>query len=290
MYTFERSVVLQHLEQFLESCPQQERERIDPKMYKCISDMAAVERMLSILELHRPNFAYLAQSPFLQPRQAWQVHFWLVVRPSDLSCTRLDLGSVLESSASFRMPMGRRDEQWLAQRDRAQQNLSYLWRKARHAYQMILEASKVPPTLIETQLAMMKQGDSLENKAQLDLEKQQILGRLEAAKQRALAKSMIPNKDTTATFISQPDQSAHRIQEPAKDKTKSRPDAPSASANPHTKYATAFANLVIDDEIHETEKPPPALYTLEQTSTAFQVISLMFPDRSKGIAEDGEND
>ena len=34
-YTFERSVVLQHLEKFLETCSRQETERIDQEMYKC---------------------------------------------------------------------------------------------------------------------------------------------------------------------------------------------------------------------------------------------------------------
>lgn len=69
-YTFERSVVLQHLEKFLETCSRQETERIDQEMYKCISNMAAVERMLSILGLHRPNFTFSAQNPFHQPSQA----------------------------------------------------------------------------------------------------------------------------------------------------------------------------------------------------------------------------
>ena len=97
--------------------------------------MAVVERMLSILELHRRNFAYLAESPFFQPSQIWRVQL-------------------------FRMPTGKRDEQWLSRRDWAQQALSDLWRKARHVYQMMLEASGVSQKLIEPQLAMMKQGIS----------------------------------------------------------------------------------------------------------------------------------
>lgn len=170
--TFERSVVLQHLEKFLETKEgRRDIDRIDPEMYRCISDMAAVERMLSILGLHRPNFGYLVQHPFLQPRLAWDIHFWLLMKPSNLTCTRMDLGSALESSTKFRMPIGRRDEQWLAQRDSAQQNLNGLWKKAREAYQMMLEASEVPHSSIEPQLAMMKQGDSPENKARLDLER-----------------------------------------------------------------------------------------------------------------------
>ena len=110
-------MVLQHLEKFLETCPRQETERIDQEMYKCVSDMAAVERMLSILELHRPNFAYIAKNPFSQPSQTWRVHSRLVLEPCKLTCADMGLGSALDMSARFRMPTGKRDEQWLSQRD-----------------------------------------------------------------------------------------------------------------------------------------------------------------------------
>ena len=286
--TFERSVVLQHLEKFLETCPRQEIERIDQQMYKCISEMAAIERMLSILELHRPNFAYLAQNAFSQLSEAWRVRLWLSVKPSKLTCAEMDLGSALESSARFRMPMGRRDEEWLSQRDQAQLALGNLWGKARHAYRMILEASNVPQHLIDLQLEMMKQGDSPENKAQLDVERQQILGRLHTARQKALAKSVIPPKDTTGRLSAHRDQLVHPTQEPRKEKTKTRPDAPSPSASLHAKYAALFANLVSDDEVDEKEKLPPVLYHLKQGSTAFQVVSLMFPDRNNSIEEGGK--
>lgn len=289
LYTFERSVILQHLEKYLETkLGRQETERIDPEMYRCISDMAAVERMLSILELHRPNFEYLALHPFLQPRHAWQVHFWLLIKPSNLSCAKMDLGFVLESSAKFRMPTGRRDEQWLTQRDVAQQDLNDLWRKAREAYQMMLEASKVPQEFIEPQLAMMRQGTSLDNRAQLDLEKRQILGRLQAARQRTFAESIIPPKDSTSGSTQYHEHPASHIQEPAKSKTKTRPEDTSASADQRAKYAAFFAKFTVDEELKEAEKPPPILYTLERGSKQFQTISSMLPDRSKSIEEAGK--
>ena len=286
--TFERSVVLQHLEKFLEICPRQETERIDQEMYKCISDMAAVERMLSILELHRPNFAYLATNPFSQLNHTWRVHYRLLKKPNKLTCADMGLGSALELSARFRMPTGKRDEQWLTQRDQAQQALNDLWRKARHVYQMILEASEVSQSLIEPQLAMMKQGVSPSFVRELDGEREQILRRLETARQRAVAKSVIPERDTASSLLTPRDQPAHQIQAPAKEKIKSRPDDLSASARLHAKYAAAFANLVIDDELDGIEKPPPVLYTFKHNSIPSQVIALMFPDRSSGIEEGGK--
>lgn len=81
---------------------------------------------------------------------------------------------------------------------------------------MTMEASKLSQFLIEPQLAMMKQGDSPENKAQLKIERQQIPGRLRAARQRALAKRAIPPKDTASGFPADRDQIAPHIQEPAK--------------------------------------------------------------------------
>ena len=287
-FTFERSVVLQHLEKFLETCPPQEMERIDREMYKCISDMAAVERMLSMLELHRPHFASDIYFYFFQPRQAWGVHSKLLLKPSKLDCKSMDLGSALESSARFRMPGGIRNEQWLIQRDQAQQNLSNLWEKARHVYQRMLEASDVSQDLIEPQLALMKQGDSPEHKAQLDLERHQILGRLRTARQTAVSKSTIPPKNGTDDFQIHRDQPASHIQEPAKEKIKTRPDASSTSGDLHREYAAALANLTIhDNDINESEKPAPILYTLKRKSMAFQVIAMMFPDRSKGTEETG---
>ena len=265
-----------------------ETERIDQEMYKCISDMAAVERMLSILELHRPDFAYLAEHPFSQPSRTWRVHLRLLLKPSTMTAADMGLGSALELSARSRIPTGKRDEQWLSQRDQAQQALNDLWRKARHVYQMLSEASEVSQSLIEPQLAMMKQGVSPEVTDELDRERLQILGRLETARQKAAAKSVNLQKDTANSLSTPRDQPAHQIQAPAKDKIKSRPDALSASARLHAKYAAAFADLVIDDEPGGREKPPPVLYTLKQNSVPFQVIALMFPDRSNGIEEGGK--
>ena len=103
-----------------------------------------------------------------------------------------------------------------------------------------------------------------------------------------MAKSAIPCKDTASGFPAHRDQLAAQIQEPAKEKTKTRSDAPSASASLHAKYAVAFTKLAIDDEVDKREKPPPVLFTLKRNSIAYQVIALMFPDRGKGIEEAGK--
>ena len=126
---------------------------------------------------------------------------------------------------------------------------------------MTMEALKVSQFLIEPQLAIMKQGNSPENKAQLEIERQQIPGRLRAARQRALAKSAIPPKDTASGFPADRDQIAPHIQEPAKEKTKTRPDTPSASTSLHTKYAVAFATLAMDDEVDERETATDAIHS-----------------------------
>lgn len=287
-FTFERSVVLQHLEKFLETSGRPEIERIDPEMYKCVSHIAAVERMLSILGLHRPN-TFLARNPFhhSEPSQALQVHAFLELRPSDLTCANMDLGSALDSLTKLHMPTGKRDEQWLAQRDRAHQNLSHLWKKARNAYQMLLKSSMVPQKLIEPQLAMMKQGDSIEHMAGLDLERHQILARLQAGRRRALAESATPPQISASLLNAQRDPPNYRTYEPAKEKVKTRPEDTSASATMGAKYAAAFANLSVDDGTETVEKPPPILCHFKKLNE-FQTISSIFPDRSKSIEEGGK--
>ena len=153
---------------------------------------------------------------------------------------------------------------------------------------MMLEASEVPHSSIEPQLAMMKQGESAENKARLDFEGRQILGRLQEARQRTLAKSIIPPRDATGDFFQHHEHPVRRIQEPAKEKTKTRPKDTSASADFHASYGAAFANLTIDEDINEAEKSPPVLHTLKRNSIEFQTLSSIFPDRSKGIEEAGK--
>ena len=286
-HIFEPSAVLQYLNDFLDDCPRKDHERIDQEMQRCISELAAITRMMKLLDLHRPSFPLPGPGILEETRPAWQVLNKLIQEPVPMLTVDMGLGSLIKPLNKFRMPTGRKDEKWLARRDMAHSALRDLWAKAREAYQASLKRRGTPQECIDPQLEWMKQADSPDNKAQLDLEREQILDRLQAARQRALAKSTIPYRDTTAGFVTQPDRPAHRTQEPAKEKTKTRPDTPSASATLHANYAAAFANLVIDEEMNEAEKLPPVLYTLKRNSMAFRVLSLMFPDRSKGT-EEGE--
>ena len=74
----------------------------------------------------------------------------------------------------------------LIQRDRAQQALSDLRKKARHAYQITLEAFERPQNFIEPQLAIVKQSDSLPREA---TDPRSTPSR----RQRELAKNVMPS-------------------------------------------------------------------------------------------------
>lgn len=55
----------------------------------------------------------------------------------------------------------------------------------------------------------------------------------------------------------------------------------------HSKYAAALASLAVDDEVTDSEKQPPVLYTLKRNWKESQVIPQMFPDWSNGFEKMG---
>lgn len=101
-----------------------------------------------------------------------------------------------------------------------------------------------------------------------------------------MAERAIPPKDSASAFNAQHGQPDYRKKEPAKEKTKTRPEGTSASAALHARYATAFANFTIDDEINEAEKPPPILYRLKPGSIEAKMVRIMLPDPNEDVSKD----
>ena len=56
---FEPSAVLQYLDDFLSNCSRKEAERVEQEIQRCISELAAITRMMKLLDLHRPSFRHL---------------------------------------------------------------------------------------------------------------------------------------------------------------------------------------------------------------------------------------
>ena len=272
---FEPSAILQFLDEVLETCPRKEAERIDQEMQRCIIELATITRMRKLVDLHRPSFSVLGREVLQEDRAAWQILNRIAQNQVIVLATELGLGAPMNPLHQFRRPTGRQDENWLARRDLAHSALRRMWAKARDAYQAMLTKQGIPQEYIDPQLEWMKQCDSSENIAMLDEEKRIVLDRLQAAKERALARKAAPSHEEFLSVSAQQEAEAkYRVPEPLKTKTKTRraeisePDSLSGE---------------IEDKAGET---PPVLYKMKLGSTAQKVISLMFPGPNEDISKE----
>ena len=274
-HVFEPSAVLQYLDEFLETCPRKEAERIDQEMQRCITELATITRMRKLVDLHRPSFTFLVRKVQQEDRAPWQVLNRIAQNQVIVLATELGLGAPMNPLHQFRRPTGRKDENWLARRDLAHSALSNMWAKAREAYQAMLTKQGIPQEYIDPQLEWMKQCDSLENIAMLDEEKRVVLDRLQAAKERALARKAAPSHEGFLSVSAQQEAEAkYRVPEPLKTKTK-------------TRRAEFSEPDSLPDEIKDkVEETPPVLYKVKLGSTAQKVVSLMFPDRNEDISKE----
>ncbi|KAL8833660.1 MAG: hypothetical protein Q9170_004146 [Blastenia crenularia] len=258
--------VLLHLDEHLRTS-KQEKQRIDQETNKWISDLAAVEKILTLLYYHRPKF----QAATLDPEHLASLiqKPWLhlirreVAVPKTPESTTLGIDGPLLPLSDFKMPKGTRDESWLARRDESHTALQKMWEAARGGYQRILELKDVNQDIIDAGLEQMKQGESTEHLYQLDLEKQEILDRLNAAKVHTL----LSHKHEDFIPIAAPSGVVWKedLALLQKDKIKTRPPdvqpAPSAPPTPVLEV-----------------QPPPLLYEIEPGTTAYRIVILLFPD------------
>ncbi|KAL8918380.1 MAG: hypothetical protein Q9208_007399 [Pyrenodesmia sp. 3 TL-2023] len=281
--SFPHDQVLQHLDEHLSRNGRKESDRIDQDMDVWISDLAAVERMLTILQYHRPKYL----TPGMKPDQAtcqqmgskaWDSFYAIDQVPYSLSSTKLGLDLALYPLEQFRMPKGRKDETWIAGRDRANQALRTLWAKARQGYQTLFLALGVSQECIDPQLEQMKQCESPEHLLQLEVERQQILGRLHEAKVCSAAVLATSAVDLSSPFPASANSGpAKYTPEPIKEKPKTRPqEAIPATASPPSTLGAV-------------EKPPPILYLLKRNSIVYCIVTYLFPaphdDPSKGCLD-----
>ncbi|KAI4177545.1 MAG: hypothetical protein LQ346_007672 [Caloplaca aetnensis] len=267
---------LQYLDEQLARSGKEESNRLDKEMDSAISDLAAVERISTILQYHRPNFLppHMHADPATDQRmteRAW-VNLHLKGRkvPAHITSTSLGLDMPLHPLEQFRMPKGGKDETWIAKRDRAHQALRTLWAKAREAYQTMLLAQNASQEHIDPQLEQMKQCESPEQLLQLEVEKSKILDRLNAAKVRASSGLLLPVPESfpSSSASSRPEKYTPQL---VKDKPKTRPQDPTP---------------VPPSPPVPVEAPPPVLYLLKPNSVVHRVVTHLFPDphddRNKG--------
>ena len=166
----EVKLVLHSLETHLSKCFPEEAASIDRGVYKIISDVAAIQRILWSLQLHRQLFdrpgdvepkdfsdsssenEFYGQN-YSEEEQEDFAHNWnledlrkarpalsIFVKPSVLLAFR----SVEESDVlilplnKFRMPRGERNLQWLTRADACRNELSKVWDAIKAEYERIL--------------------------------------------------------------------------------------------------------------------------------------------------------
>lgn len=79
-------------------------------MRKHISNLAAVERMSSLLDLHRPVFKVLGLLNIHEDRQVWQVLQKLELSTKFFRTSYFELGAAYSPLEQFRVPKGKKDE------------------------------------------------------------------------------------------------------------------------------------------------------------------------------------
>ena len=139
--------------------------------------------MWNLLQYHRPQFRLPDDIDFSrESSQGWQT-----ISKSDetnpLVMTMDQIGAAMSFLSKSRMPRGSWNAEWVTQRDVAHRALSDLWKAASDYHRTYLTHAKVPQKYVDSQLELMRLGDSPENQTQLAVEKQTVVDRLEAARE-----------------------------------------------------------------------------------------------------------
>ena len=269
--TFDHHVIFEKIDRLLAKSARQQS-RMSAELQRALADLMAVEQMLDILNMHRPYVHPILFSALKENRQSWKTLERFVQDPKVVRSSEYSLGSEVLPISKFAPPTGAKDRKWLTKRDEAHQSLSKLWQKARDGYQRDLESSHVPQWCIDPQLESMRQVDSPEITAFLDLELEQILSRLDSTRRR---KVLISGNFTPTIFTSGPTTTGirHQKQEPAA-KKKTRP---AKAQEDETLKVDALMEDTGSIEACEEAPTTPILYNLPQKDKIWKVLSLMFP-------------
>ncbi|KAG7004398.1 hypothetical protein G7Y79_00025g056840 [Physcia stellaris] len=276
-FTFAPILVLQYLEHYLFANPSQ-LGRLDQEMQEYISNIAAIERMSYLLDLHRPYFKTPSWLVIKDDRQVWQFLSKKGMSTKVTLTSDYALGSRCFPLGKFCMPTGTKDKEWLAKSENAHKALANLWRTARTGYQRMLDGYGVAQAYIDPQLDQMRQCESPEYLLRLQEQRVAILSGLKASMERKHVADSYIQQD--AEFL----KSVHmekvnikkEIEIVTKSKTKSRPTL---------RLEDGAAPQTIECKDSE---PPPVLYILKQRSTAYKAICKMLPQHMDHEQPTGE--
>ncbi len=251
---FDCSLVFQLLDEFLGPNSRKESERIDHDIYRYLSDNVALEQMWNLLQYQRPWFRIPDDIEFgRESSRSWQIISRLD-EAKPLLLTMDQIGAAMVPFSKFRMPQGKRNEEWITRRDVAHRALSDLWKAASDYHGTYLNQAKVPQKYVDTLLELMRLADSPENQTRLAREKQNILDRLEAARECAEAEKCALRPIYPSPFaVEQEVRKKYRPEHQAKTKTKTRCDD----------TPTTLEKEVTEEIPPCVEEVPPVLYRIK---------------------------
>ena len=154
------ALILKSLDLYLGECQKKDAEKINAISYSLITDMAAMYRIWSALRMHRPSqsFPYTKIEEILKKRHSKTWRLWRVqtkLMEWDKDPQKPPLGNALDNFNKFKMPMGKKTQEWLDRADSGRKVLSNVWSRVRESYKTMYRSANVNAADTEEVLQML---------------------------------------------------------------------------------------------------------------------------------------
>ena len=266
-------VVFQRLDHLLEKNPREAR-RIDDRMHRCLSALAAIEKLLDLCAILRPIIPTPDPELLCRDYPSWQLLSktqYVAGHWPDL----VNLSAEITPRDRFRVKKGPKNEAWLSQWSNTHKSLQAVWKKARDVYEKILKGQGVSQDLIDPHLEMMSFGDTAEHTKNLEDREHQIIREIESTRVKVETQSTYIPFDGLNLGSETVHKATLMTQSPAKQKT--RP----AGGDCGVKVANGDEHVLSQNTV--LSNTTPSLYHLKASSDSWRVIEALFPQADNGI-------
>ncbi|KAL8945974.1 MAG: hypothetical protein Q9222_007569 [Ikaeria aurantiellina] len=171
---------LKSLDLYLAQFSKTEASKIGSITYRYVTDTAAMDRILAALRTHRPahSLEYTHSDSILNNRDShawrlWRVQDALLKQTQDPK--QFHYGNALKDLSRYRMPTGKKTQQWLESADRARAALYDLWTRAQANFRQKYLKVGVSASDTEEVVRMLSYYDSVDHRARIAQERQEIL-------------------------------------------------------------------------------------------------------------------
>lgn len=177
---WDMALVLKSLDLHLAKCGTKEARKIDPIVYSKITDLAAMYRILTAVHMHRPTPSLLytlsTEIPSKTGTGTWRAWPHLDKMKQVFEDPQsFRFWHKLDSLDNFKIPKGKKNEEWLDRADSASRALSQLWSLARDDYKRIYRSRNDHNVDIEEAVRLLSYHDSPDVLAAAAHEREEIL-------------------------------------------------------------------------------------------------------------------